>query len=71
MSRKPSPYNVPVPGMDEQTCAERADIVWTSDALCEGCGADPKDNEGAAIFDPAWYMDMTGDEAVVRCPLCW
>jgi hypothetical protein len=61
--------------MDEQTRTERAEIVWDSDATCP-CGADPKANDGAAITDDRWHMDMFPQAdgtvlAEVRCPTCW
>jgi len=62
---------------------DRATIVFESDAVCEGCGADPRAADGAAIADPAWQIDMVrppeareqvSDDgtriAEVLCPRC-
>ncbi len=59
--------------MDEERRAERAMIVWDSDATCP-CGTDPKADDGA-IDDERWHMDMFPQEgrtvlAEVRCPRC-
>ena len=61
--------------MDEEQRVERAEIVFDSDAVCEGCGAKPTE---AAIDDPQWSMEQvlcgTADnpwsEARIRCPQC-
>ena len=60
--------------MDEERRAERAIVVWDSDATWP-CGADPKTDDGAAIDDERWHMDMLpqADRTVlaeVRCPGC-
>ena len=60
--------------MDEERRAEWAMIVWDSDATCP-CGADPKADDGAAIDDERWHMDMFPQSdltvlAEVRCPRC-
>ncbi len=60
--------------MDEERRTERAIVVWDSDATCP-CGADPKADDGAAINDESWHMDMfpQADRTVlaeVRCPRC-
>lgn len=55
---------------------ERALVIAESDAVCEGCGADPKGDERAHEPESGWFIDsvLDGDGttiAVVRCPECW
>jgi hypothetical protein len=62
----------------EEQFTERASAVYDSDAVCEGCGADPRGTDGdgrAAISDPRWFIETkpTGADsfvAVIRCPNC-
>ena len=62
--------------MDEERRVERAEIVFDSDATCEGCGVKLTEE---AIDDPRWSMEQvlcgTADnhwsEARIRCPQCW
>lgn len=61
--------------LDADRIEERLVIVNDSDALCDGCGADPKAAADAAR-DPRWFMDMMLDESgtvmvTVLCPRCW
>jgi hypothetical protein len=50
---------------------EQLEAVNDSDALCEGCGADPR----AAETLCGWFVDQVltpdGAVAVIRCPRCW
>jgi len=61
----------------------RAEIVLESSALCEGCGADPRNEDTGALADPRWsvgvikktlathrYPDDYCWGAVIRCPGC-
>jgi hypothetical protein len=81
----PPPIHVPwvlIPLTPEQI-TDRAVIVHESDAMCGGCGADPRANNGTAIADPAWYIDSvlvpeareqvncTDRIAEICCPKCW
>lgn len=50
---------------------EQMEVVNDSDAVCEGCGADPK-----AVPDlDGWFIDSILVDGVqiaqVRCPACW
>ncbi len=51
--------------------AEQLEAVTESDALCDGCGADPREAEAL----DGWFVDtvLVGEDrlAVVRCPACW
>ena len=65
--------------MKNEQVWERATMVEESDAMCEGCGADPRANDSAAIRDPRWFMETTLHRrgefvdtlAHIRCPACW
>jgi len=50
---------------------EQLEAANDSDALCEGCGANPRE---AASLD-GWFLDSIltseGCVAQVRCPECW
>ncbi len=57
--------------MDAEWWAERAMIVWDSDATCP-CGADPKAVDGAAIDDERWqhgHVSAGGPHGAGRGPL--
>ncbi len=62
--------------MNEERRVERAEIVFDSDAVCEGCGVKPTEE---AIDDPRWSMEQVlcgradnyWSEARIRCPGCW
>ena len=47
-------------------------VLMDSDAVCEGCGADPRVSDEQL---ERWHIDIvqTPDAtlAVVRCPECW
>lgn len=66
--------------LDSERIAERGEIIFDSEAVCEGCGADPRAVN--AHRNPRWFIDAEqvpneecpGDVvvlAVVRCPKCW
>ena len=67
----------------DERLADRAEVVFDSDAVCQGCGADPRAEGVDAVNDPAWFLDAElipnaqgrpGDftrRAVIRCPACW
>ena len=46
-------------------------ILAESEAVCEGCGADPRVERDLS----RWHMDIEqtpdGLRAIVRCPACW
>ena len=48
-------------------------VLMDSDAVCEGCGADPRTVSDEQL--KRWHIDtvQTPDAAlaVVRCPECW
>lgn len=47
-------------------------VLADSDAVCDGCGADPRYVEGEL---DGWHIDIIQtpecDVADVRCPKCW
>lgn len=66
------------PLTDEQVM-ERGETIFDSEAVCQGCGADPRPVN--AHRDPRWFIDnelvpnaqCPGDVvvlAIVRCPAC-
>jgi hypothetical protein len=51
---------------------EQLEVINDSDAVCEGCGAAPRE---AKTMD-GWFIDSVLDEtgtaiAQIRCPQCW
>lgn len=55
---------------------ERALVIAESDAVCEGCGIDPKNDPRAHEPGSRWFIDTVLDDdgtavAIVRCPVCW
>ena len=66
----------------DERLADRAEVVFDSDAVCQGCGADPRADGVDAVNDSAWFLDTelipTAQDpggftrlAVIRCPTCW
>ena len=58
--------------VDDARRIERAVIVAESDAVCDGCGADPRTHAGTLN---GWFINAvrTPDAvvAMVLCPACW
>jgi hypothetical protein len=50
---------------------DQLEVVNDSDALCEGCGANPREADSL----DGWFIDTAltpdGRVAQVRCPTCW
>lgn len=76
-----APDTMAEPFSDERL-ADRAEVVFDSDAVCQGCGANPRAEGVDAVNDPNWFLDTElvpnaqcpGDFtrlAVIRCPACW
>lgn len=50
---------------------EQLQAVNDSDALCEGCGADPRQAETLEGWFVNSVLTSDGRVAQVRCPECW
>ena len=66
--------------LTEEQVVERGETIFESEAVCQGCGADPRAAD--AHRDSHWFIDNVivpnaqcpGDFVVladVRCPRCW
>ncbi len=56
----------------ETLTVEQMEVINDSDALCETCGANPREVEALAGWFIDSVVDAQGDRlAQIRCPQCW